>query len=78
MIVLSIVARGLNKRNNLLTKECFMKVLKTGESRIGVNKGFIRRDNQTFTYDQIKTGLSYFYAKRRVCSDGVTTLPIKA
>lgn len=69
-------SKGLSKRTNKLTRQHFLDVLRTGNSKQGVNKGFLRKDNTTFTYDQIKTGLTYFYAKRRVMDDGVSTTNI--
>ena len=66
-------SKGLSKRTNRLTKENFMSVLQTKNSLTGINKGFIRKDNSTFTYQQVRTGLTYFYAKRRVCDDGTST-----
>ena len=66
-------SKGLSKRTNQLTKEQFLNVLRTKKPQEGVNRGFMRKDNTTYTYDQLKTGLTYFYAKRRVCEDGVST-----
>lgn len=65
--------KGLSKRTNVLTRQHFLDVLKTKESFRGVNKGFQKKNNNTYTYNQIKTGLTYFYAKRYVNEDGVTT-----
>lgn len=66
-------SKGLSKHTNKLSKKCYLDVLKTGKPKLGVNKGFIKKDNSTFTYSQIKTGLTYFYAKRLVHEDGVST-----
>ena len=66
-------SKGLSKRTNSLAKDNYMEVLSTGRSQSGQNKGFVRKDNETFTYSQLRTGLTYFYAKRKVCEDGVTT-----
>ena len=66
-------SKGLTKKTNQLTKTQFLDFLHTRQSVEGVNKGFMRKDNETFTYDQLKTGLTYFYAKQRVCVDGVST-----
>jgi hypothetical protein len=70
-------SKGLSKRSNRLTKEAFMGVLTDKTPVRGVNKGFVRKDNTTYTYDQLKTGLTYFYGKHQVCSDGVSTTNIK-
>ena len=53
-------SKGLSKRTNQLTKENFLHVLRSGKSKHGTNKGFVRKDNTTYTYDQLKTGLTYF------------------
>ena len=39
----------------------------------GTNKGFVLKDNTVFTYSQLRTGLTFLYAKRRVLADGVST-----
>jgi hypothetical protein len=66
-------SKGLSKSTNTLTRENFLNVLRTGKTLTGKNKGFIRVNQDTFSYSQIKSGLTYFYAKRRVCDDGVST-----
>lgn len=68
--------KGLNKRSNNLTAEIYKQVLFSKKGFTGHNTGFILKDGQTFTYYQGKTGLSYFYGKRFVCDDGVSTKPI--
>ena len=67
--------KGLNKRNNNLMKDTFLKVLTSKESGGGVNKGFRTDGRQMFTYEQTRASLSFFYPKRRVQDDGVSTLP---
>ena len=66
-------SKGLSKKTNALAKEQFMKVLRSGEAVTGTNRGFVRKDNKTYTYSQVKTGLTCFYAKRKVLADGVST-----
>ena len=68
--------KGISNKLNKPTKEALLKVLETKESLCGTNRGFIKRDNSIFTYCQLRTGLTYFYAKRMVGEDGVTTYPI--
>ncbi len=58
--------KGLNRRNNELTKEKYMTVLNTRSSGGGVNKGFIMKRGVMFTYEQRRTALTYFYPKRKV------------
>ena len=71
-------SKGLSKRTNNLTVEHYKRVLTEKTPVRGVNTGFVRKDNVTYTYSQIKTGLSYFYCKRLVESDGVSTRYIEA
>ena len=69
-------SKGLSKSTNQLTEEHYLTVLRSGEQATGVNRGFVRKDNRTYTYEQVKTGLTYFYAKRKVEDDGVSTTNI--
>ena len=69
--------KGISKKLNATTKEQFLRVLQTKDPICGVNKGFVKKDNDIYTYSQLRTGLTYFYAKRKVCEDGVSTLPIE-
>ena len=69
-------SKGLSKSTNNLTKQQYLNVLTSETSVSGENVGFMRKDNRMVTYRQIRTGLTYFYAKRVVCEDGVSTTPI--
>ena len=64
--------KGIQKRNQL-TKEHYLKVLKSKQSGSGINRGFRTVDQRVFTYEQVRTGLSYFYPKRQVLRDGCST-----
>ena len=66
-------SKGLSKRTNNFTREHFLSVLNCGRAVSGTNKGFVVRDNEMLTYSQVRTGLTAFYAKRRMLSDGVST-----
>ena len=66
-------SKGLSKRTNTLTKEHFVSVLKTRESVCGKNRGFVKKDGMLRTYEQERAGLSYFYGKRKVHEDRVST-----
>ncbi len=66
-------SKGLSKSTNQLSKEKYLSVLRSGKGYSGVNRGFVRKDNLTYTYEQVRTGLTYFYAKRKVEDDGVST-----
>ena len=65
--------KGIQNRRNNLTREHFEEILKSQQPAFFENAGFIRDGVKTKTYTQTKKGLSYFYAKRKVLSDGVST-----
>ena len=68
-------SKGLSQSANRLTKERYLQVLETQESGSGVNRGF-RTDGRTvYTYHQARKSLSFVYLKRRVCDDGISTMP---
>jgi hypothetical protein len=69
-------SKGLSQKTNILQKGQFLSVLQNKESISGENKGFLKRDNCIYTYSQIRNALTYFYAKRLVLDDGVTTIPL--
>lgn len=62
-------AKWLQKRMRSL----FQSVLKTGQPRSSVHKGFRARDNTIFTYKQERCGFTYFYCKREVLPNGNDT-----
>ena len=68
--------KGVSKKTNEINKEKYLNVLLTKESSAGLNKGFRVVDNTMFTYQQVRDGFSYFYPKRKVLEDGITTLPL--
>ncbi len=53
-----------------------MTVLLSQKPYCAVNRGIRTVDNKVYTYEQYKTGLSYFYPKRKVLDDGVSTEPL--
>ena len=53
--------------------QLYKNVLYERESRGGVNHGFRVRANQVVTYQQKRRALGYFYCKRKVLADGVST-----
>ena len=69
--------KGVNKKTNDINKEKYLNVLLTKKSSSGLNKGFRVVDNSMYTYEQIRDGFSYFYPKRKVLEDGVTTVPLE-
>ena len=66
-------SKGLSKRTSALGKEHFVSVLKTRESISGKNRGFVKKDGMLRTNVQERAVLSYFYGKRKVDEDGVST-----
>lgn len=66
-------SKGLSKKTNTLTVADYANVLNNCTPVRGINTGFLRKNNKTFTYTQMKTGLTYFYSKRKVLPDGVST-----
>ena len=68
--------KGISKQHNQLDKDTFLEVLKTKQSTGGVNVGFQVKNNAVYTYRQQRNALSYLYPKRKVLSDGITTVPL--
>ena len=68
--------KGLNKRLNSITKDRYLDVLDSMSSSGGTNRGFRVRNNQIWTYTQERDALSYFYPKRKLLSDGVSSVPL--
>lgn len=68
--------KGINKQTNDLTMEQFRSVLETRQTVAGTNYGFRLRQGHLFQYQQERAGLTYFYPKRIVQEDGMTTMPL--
>jgi hypothetical protein len=66
-------SKGLNKKQNELTKERYFQALQGDESQIFKNKGFRVKSNQMTTYTIEKKGLRLFNDKRKRI--GFKTLP---
>ena len=67
-------AKGMMERRNDIEKKQFLEMIKNPLAKhLVTNAGFIRTGTDIKTYEQTKTGLSYFYAKRKVLADGVST-----
>ena len=69
-------AKGISRTHNELNKQKYLDVLLHQQSGSGVNTGFVVKDNQVFTYRQVRDGFNYFYPKRKVLGDGVSTVPL--
>jgi hypothetical protein len=68
--------KGINKRPNDIHKGTYMDVLLTKQSGSGTNRGIRVIGNKMYTYSQERAGFSYFYPKRKVLDDGVSTEPL--
>ncbi|MCG8032144.1 MAG: hypothetical protein JAZ03_08205 [Candidatus Thiodiazotropha taylori] len=68
--------KGVNK--NLVEKpgEVFRRVLKQKHPETSENRGIRAKGTTMYTYRQSKLGFNYFYVKRKVLEDGVTTVPL--
>ena len=65
-------SKGMQTRNNLI-REDFLDVLQNKSEHTVQNAGFIDEGVRKGTYIQTKKGLNYFYCKRIVLEDGVST-----
>jgi hypothetical protein len=70
--------KGVNKKTNDINKGTYtyMDVLLSKKSGSGTNRGFRVVENKMYTYLQERAGFSYFYPKRKVLADGVSTAPL--
>ena len=67
--------KGVNKNMLKNPIEKFQDAL-TGKKKVSVkNRGFRVMNNTIYSYTQEKTGFGYFYCKRKVMEDGVSTSP---
>ncbi|KAL5252197.1 hypothetical protein ACHWQZ_G015102 [Mnemiopsis leidyi] len=64
--------KGVNKSAGI-TRSDFLRVKETKETVSAVNRGFLVKNNQTFSYEMERKGLSFFYCKRKVLDDGIST-----
>ena len=67
--------KGLSKRNQF-GKETWKSVLFDEEIVSGTNMGFRMIDGNMVKYTQVRSGLTSFYAKRKVLEDKITTIPL--
>ena len=65
--------KGINKRGFSNPIDIYLRVLNSGISESATNIGFRAHQNTIFTYSQQRTGFSYFYVKRKILDDGVST-----
>ena len=65
--------KGVNKTRNAITKDTYLRVLRTKATSGATNRGFRTRGNNILTYTQAKNAFASFYGKRMVLDDGVST-----
>ena len=76
-VVTKTSCKGVQKKRNVLIKKDFLEMINNPlKIHIVENAGFLREGADILTYTQIKKGLNYFYAKRIVLADGVSTMPL--
>lgn len=68
--------KGVNKHQYKNPIDLYKRVLETKEAESGKVTGFRAIQNGVFTYTQDRVGFSYFYCKRKVLDDGVSTEPL--
>ena len=65
--------KGISKRQNDITKDIYLNVLHSRMAAGGTNSGFRVVNNGVSTYTQAKNAFTYFYPKRQVLNDNVST-----
>jgi G:T-mismatch repair DNA endonuclease (very short patch repair protein) len=68
--------KGVIQKQNPLSSDTYNNVLHTRGTHMVTNKGFKVVDHHMVTYTQVKKGLNYQYIKRKICDDGVSTVPL--
>ena len=71
-----ISCKGVSKKFIKNPCELFSKVLSDQKAGSGKVKGFINKDSKIKSYTMERNAFSYFYVKREVQSDGITTIPL--
>ena len=72
-VITKTSCKGAQQKRNEIMKSHFLNVLQTHQPEHVTNAGFIKDGSVIKTYTQKKKGLGYFYAKRKVQDDGVST-----
>lgn len=68
--------KGINPSSVIAPVATYADMLHNQGVYAPTNRGFRVKDNTVFTYEQSRTGLSYFYCKRKVLEDGINTEPL--
>lgn len=69
-------SKGLNKHALDDPHSIYKDVLTSGVQGSGTNIGIRTFDHQVYTYEQDRKAINYFYCKRQVEADGVSTKPL--
>ena len=73
-LVYKTSCKGVQQKRNQVLKEHFLSVIESQKPCRFENAGFIKNNQGTIlTYTQEKQGLSYFYGKRKILDDCVST-----
>jgi len=70
------VSKGIIIKQNKFNKNDYLNVLKSQQRATGMNTSFRAKNNSVYTYQQTKRALSYFYPKRKVMANGISTTPL--
>lgn len=72
------VQQGGKRNESVLSPESFENVVRNRITLNATNKGFRvdKHSKSIITYEQTKVGLNYYYDKRQVLSDGISTIPL--
>lgn len=67
-----------NRNGSILSPDGFENVVRNRITLNATNKGFRvdKLSKSTITYEQTKSGLNYYYNKRKVLLDGISTSPL--
>ena len=68
--------KGINKTALEQPYSAYKSVLESGTPYQATNQGFRTRLGTIYTYEQMKSGIAYFYCKREVLPDGIHTRPL--
>ena len=69
-------SKGISKGQITAPMTIYRRVLRTERAGCGSIQGFRARSNRIDIYEQARNGFSYFYCKRRVLDDGMSTIPL--
>jgi hypothetical protein len=73
------VQQGRGRNSDVLSPTGFESVVRDRITLSGTNKGFriSKESKSVITYTQQKTALNYYYDKRQVLADGISTIPLE-